>query len=140
MLARVLGAQVYKHPQDLTEVGFFEVTPQPGQTDFMAEPLTVMQWHKEGFDLPDGATLLATSERFTNQAFSYGDLNYGVQFHPEVNPDVLNVWHERNKTRESGVLTEEERIVQRRDALEHDERITRWLDGFLQSWHKLPHR
>jgi len=138
MLARVLGADVYAHPQELTEVGFFEVTPLPQHSQFMQTPLTVMQWHKEGFELPEGATLLASSERFTNQAFSYGELNYGVQFHPEVNPEVLHIWHERNKTRDTGVLSEEERVIQRRDALLHDEQITRWLDGFLHSWHKLP--
>ena len=137
MLARVLGAQVTLHPQGLTEVGFFDVVPQPEYSQFMSDTLTVMQWHKEGFELPAGSTLLATSERFPNQAFSYGELAYGVQFHPEVNPATLSVWHERNKTRDTGVLSEEERIIQQRAAHTHDADITRWLDGFLTHWHKL---
>lgn len=139
MLARVLGASVYTHPQELTEIGFFDVVPQPEHPQFMADVLTVMQWHREGFDLPSGSTLLAGSERFPNQAFCHGELTYGVQFHPEVNPAALDVWHERNKTRDIGRLTEEQRITQRRDALKHDADITRWLDGFLTHWHKLSH-
>ncbi len=137
MLARVLGAEVTLHPDELTEVGFFDVDPLPGHSQFMSDTLTVMQWHKEGFDLPAGTTLLASSERFPNQAFSYGALSYGVQFHPEVNPATLDVWHERNRQRDTGALSEEERIIQRRDALTHDANITRWFDGFLTHWHKL---
>ncbi len=134
MLARVLGANVYKHPDELTEIGFFEVEPVAEQSHFLTETLTVMQWHREGFELPTGATHLASSERFPNQAFSYGENNFGVQFHPEVNPEVLHLWHERNKTREQGVLTEAQRRVQRCDALEHDANISRWLDNFLSDW------
>lgn len=135
MLARVLGAQVYTHPKELTEIGFFDVEPLPGHSQFMPDTLTVMQWHREGFELPSGATHLATSERFANQAFSYGENALGVQFHPEVNPEVLAIWHERNRKRATGVLTEEERIKQRQDASKHDAHISQWLNNFLSDWH-----
>ncbi len=135
MLARVLGAQIYTHPEELTEIGFFDVEPLQDHTQFMSDTLTVMQWHREGFELPSGATHLATSERFPNQAFSYGEDALGVQFHPEVNPAVLAIWHERNKTRATGVLSEDERIKQRQDAKKHDANISQWLNNFLSDWH-----
>lgn len=139
MLASVLGAAVSRHPEGLTEVGFHEVHPTEAGQSFLAAPLPVMQWHREGFDLPAGATRLATGTggadaAFPNQAFRVNERTFGVQFHPEVNPDVLAIWHERNRQRSPGDLTDAERTTQRKDAERYDAAITAWLDGFLSSW------
>jgi len=134
MLARVLGATVSKHPQDFNEIGFCEVRPTAAGTDFLERPLKFMQWHREGFELPSGATRLAYSELFSNQAYSVGEHVVGVQFHPEVNLDVLRIWHERNKTRPTGVLDEATRELHVADALECENSITAWLDSFLTDW------
>lgn len=134
MLARVLGASVRPHKQALREVGFCRVDPIENCSTFLDAPLTVMQWHSEGFDLPAGAQRIATGEHFPNQAYALSERVLGVQFHPEVNSDVLAIWHERNKTRSSGVLTEEERQVMMADAHKHDPAISHWLDGFLSHW------
>lgn len=137
MLARVLGAPVSSHPEDLKEVGFCEVKPTAAGTDFLEHPLKFMQWHREGFELPTGATHLAHSDLFCNQAFRIGEAVTGVQFHPEVNLDVLRIWHERNKQRETGVLDDETRRVHIADAIECEQSITAWLDSFLTSWTRL---
>lgn len=134
LLARVLGSTVSAHPSAVREVGYTLVEPTADSGDFLTTPMKVMQWHGEGFELPQGSTLVATGEEFPNQAFRYTDRVYGVQFHPEVNPQALAIWHERNKKRETGVLTDAERSLQMQDALAHDEDITRWLGGFLQKW------
>ena len=44
-----------------------------------------LQWHGDSFDLPDGATLLASSPAYPNQAFRF-ERSYGLQFHLEVTP------------------------------------------------------
>ena len=93
-----------------------------------------MQWHREGFELPDGASHLAYSELFKNQAYAYGENTIGVQFHPEVNLDVLRIWHERNKTRATGVLDDEARAAHLKDAVLCEPSVTDWLDRFLASW------
>ena len=134
MLARVLGAQVAPHEKEVHEVGFHRVDPIDGQSDFLARPLTVMQWHTEGFELPQGTHRIATGEHFPNQAYALNERVLGVQFHPEVNSEVLAIWHERNKNRASKALSEEERTVQMRDAHCHDEDISQWLDGFMHRW------
>jgi len=134
MLARVMGATVSKHPQDHSEIGFCEVKPTDAGTDFLSQPLKFMQWHKEGFELPTGATHLAYSELFSNQAYSVGEQVVGVQFHPEVNLDVLRIWHERNKTRPTGVLDDDTRALHLADAQECENSITAWLDSFLTDW------
>lgn len=43
--------------------------------------------------LPEGATLLASSERYANQAFRIGSA-VGVQFHPEASPELMGRWEE----------------------------------------------
>lgn len=134
MLARVMGASVSKHPQDHNEIGFCEVKPTNAGTGFLNHPLKFMQWHREGFELPSGATHLAYSELFSNQAYSVGEHVVGVQFHPEVNLDVLRIWHERNKSRPTGVLDDSTRAVHVADALECENSITQWLDSFLSDW------
>ena len=138
LLARVLGAAVKPHSDEVREVGFHPVYPTAQAGDFMQQPLTIMQWHGEGFDLPSGATQTARGEVFEQQAFHMSKHVFGVQFHPEVDPTVLALWHERNKTRPVNVLTEEERQVMMRDALQYDASITEWLDGVLRNWTASP--
>ena len=134
LLARVMGARVTPHPDAIREVGFCRVDPTPESGSFLTEPLTVMQWHSEGFDLPSGATQTAIGDVFPNQAYHLSEHVFGVQFHPEVNPATLAIWHERNKTRTVNVLTEEQRQTQMRDAHSYDQSITRWLDSVLSHW------
>ena len=52
--------------------------------------------------LPEGATLLASSERATVQAFRLGDSAWGVQWHPEFDDDGVRVALEQDRR----VLTE----------------------------------
>ena len=51
-----------------------------------------LQWHGDTFDLPDGATLLASSPAYPNQAFRLGQAAYGVQFHVEVTEQMAREW------------------------------------------------
>ena len=52
-----------------------------------------LQWHGDTFDLPDGATLLASSPAYPNQAFRY-ERAYGLQFHLEVSRELAAEWGE----------------------------------------------
>lgn len=52
---------------------------------------TVIQWHYESFSIPTGATLLASSDSCTNQAFSYGK-HLAMQFHIEIDEKKVGVW------------------------------------------------
>ncbi|MFK7858754.1 MAG: type 1 glutamine amidotransferase [Granulosicoccus sp.] len=134
ILARALGADVRPHESELKEVGFCRVDPVEPASPYLTSPLTVMQWHSEGFDLPPGTQRIATGDDFPNQAYALSDRVIGLQFHPEVNSDVLAIWHERNKTRSSGVLTDEQRAAMMADAHRYENDITIWLDGFLTRW------
>jgi GMP synthase-like glutamine amidotransferase len=95
LLAASLGASVYAGTQP--EVGVLPVTlTDAGRSDpvfagLPAEFLT-LQWHGDTFDLPDGATLLASSPAYPNQAFRVGQTAYGVQFHVEVTEHMAREW------------------------------------------------
>jgi GMP synthase (glutamine-hydrolysing) len=42
--------------------------------------------------LPEGAKALVTGDRVTNQAFRYGELAWGTQFHFEVDASEIAWW------------------------------------------------
>ena len=55
--------------------------------------LPVAQWHEDQVTvLPHGATLLASSELCENQVYRLGSRSYGVQFHPEIDLDIVKWW------------------------------------------------
>jgi len=59
---------------------------------YMPETATVFQWHSDGFELPPGATRLASSPHYSTQAFRVGKTIYGLQFHLEVTPQMIERW------------------------------------------------
>lgn len=95
LLASVLGGSVQRHK--MTEIGFFDI---PLTEEGKADPLyaglpdyqKVFHWHEDIFELPPDALLLASSESTKNQAFRYGPHAYGLQYHIELTPDMLNDW------------------------------------------------
>jgi GMP synthase-like glutamine amidotransferase len=95
LLAKCLGARVYPmghkeigwHPVQLTEAGLDD----PLLQGLLPEE-TVFHWHGDTFDLPAGAELLASSHLCSHQAFRHGDSLYGLQFHPEVSPEMIGNW------------------------------------------------
>ena len=54
--------------------------------------LTVLHWHGDTFDLPPGATHLAKSKAYPNQAFRAGPRAWGLQFHLEVDRPAVDVF------------------------------------------------
>ena len=84
MLVKHLGGEVTKNTEDLAEVGFYKIFPTEDGKNMFANQQIFYQWHNEGFNLPKDSILLATGDRFKNQAFKYNNC-YALQFHPEVN-------------------------------------------------------
>lgn len=94
LLAGALGARV--HAGQEPEVGLLPVELTAAAADdpvFGDAPASfpTLQWHGDTFDLPDGATLLASSPAYANQAFVYKRA-YGIQFHLEVSPELATAW------------------------------------------------
>jgi GMP synthase (glutamine-hydrolysing) len=96
-LAWALGAEVRKAP--IREMGFEPIRPTRDAADDLLlshydDGDHAFQWHMDTYDLPDGATLLATGDGVRHQAFRVGDRAWGVQFHFEIDADELELWLE----------------------------------------------
>ena len=95
ILAATAGSRVYRGPVE--EIGWFPVTLSAlGRRDpvlgVLHEDPVVFHWHGDTFDLPEGAVLLASSRLYAHQAFRLGPRAYGVQFHPEITPAMVDEW------------------------------------------------
>lgn len=95
LIAKALGARVY--PNSVREVGWYSIEMLPESKNdrlFATAPRTfdVLHWHGDTFDLPQDAAHLARSNKCVNQAFRWGSLTWGFQFHLEVTPDMINAW------------------------------------------------
>lgn len=93
MIAAAMGARIYKGP--VKEVGFAPISlTEAGK----ASPLghvgdtPIMHWHGDTFDLPEGATLLASTGHYAHQAFSKGPNLLALQCHPEIDGSGLEDW------------------------------------------------
>lgn len=105
LLAKALGAEVYRNPQ--REVGWYEIELLPAAADDRlfhdrAVKETVFHWHKDTFDLPAGAVQLAQSPACRQQAFRFEKFAYGLQFHVEMIPELTELWLREHEARQDG--------------------------------------
>ncbi|MCM2502490.1 glutamine amidotransferase [Aureimonas altamirensis] len=131
MLAKHLGASVGPHPDGQVEVGYYPLRSTfEGRSLLPHWPSMVYQWHREGFDLPAGARLLAEGETFPNQAFSYGAKAFGVQFHAELTLAMMHRWttHGHERLTLPGAQARRAHFTGR--AI-HDAPVRRWLEQML---------
>ena len=134
MLAKRLGARVYKHADGHAEVGYYPIRPTAeGRAVCKDWPDHVYQWHREGFDLPSGAALIAEGEVFPVQAFRYGPCAYAIQFHPEVTHAMMCRWTTRGHER-LALPGAKPRVAHFEDRAVHDFSIRAWLTSFLDHW------
>jgi GMP synthase (glutamine-hydrolysing) len=92
LLARALGAAVV--PGGRKEVGFHDVVvddPADPLLGGLAPGARVLHWHGDVFELPAGATHLASSALTVHQAFRLGSA-WGVLFHPEADLALVERW------------------------------------------------
>lgn len=94
LIAAALGARV--HAGETFELGYLPVTlTREGRTSALAplhETPRVLQWHGDTYELPRGATRLASSALYGEQAFAIGERVLAIQFHPEVDAAMLETW------------------------------------------------
>jgi GMP synthase-like glutamine amidotransferase len=102
LMAHALGARVYPchvgdPPARHREVGWgavtFVETPEAEPVLAGLDPSeVVLHWHGDTFDLPAGATRLASTLACENQMFRYGDRAFALQFHVEVTAAEVERW------------------------------------------------
>jgi GMP synthase (glutamine-hydrolysing) len=95
LMAKALGEKVHTGKQP--EIGWVPIHfTKEGASDFIfkdfAPKVTVFQWHYDTFDLPQNIVRLASSELYPNQSFRVGNNAYALQFHPEVDEELIDSW------------------------------------------------
>jgi GMP synthase (glutamine-hydrolysing) len=92
-LAAVLAARVY--PGREKELGWDEMTlTKEGKASPLGaiDGVRVLNWHGDTFDLPVGATRLASTKITPNQAFAHGPRVLALQFHVELPGRDMEKW------------------------------------------------
>jgi GMP synthase (glutamine-hydrolysing) len=134
MLARHLGARVCYHPEGKAEVGYYPIrVTEAAHRVCSGWPNVVYQWHREGFDLPHGAELLAEGDIFKVQAVRYGAAAYGIQFHAEVTHAMMCRWTTRGHARME-LPGAKQRAAHFAERPVYDPTIRAWLTIFLDRW------
>jgi GMP synthase (glutamine-hydrolysing) len=94
LIAQALGGRVY--PGHGKEIGWKPLTlTETGRHSplaIFADGTPVLHWHGDTFDLPDGAVLLASTDQYRHQAFSWGSHALALQFHIETTGHGLERW------------------------------------------------
>jgi GMP synthase-like glutamine amidotransferase len=138
LLADVLGALVFPNPHQ--EIGWFsvrfrpEARTMPGFGD-VAGSFTAFHWHRDTFDVPPNAVLLAGSEACANQGFAAAEGRVlALQFHPEATIESVR----RIADACGNGLNDAPFVQNRHDILVgagfHARNGNRWLDGVLDGW------
>lgn len=99
LLAQAAGAQVSAGKNGL-ELG---VGPVRWTKAALEDPVikgvppksVVAHWHEDTWTAVPNATLLASTDRYTQQAFRLGN-SFGLQFHPELTADAYGEWLTRD--------------------------------------------
>jgi GMP synthase (glutamine-hydrolysing) len=133
MLALHLGARVAPHPDGRAQMGYYPVRPTEAGLALCPDwPDHVYHWHREGFELPVGADLLAEGSDFPNEAFQYGHA-FGFQFHPDVTYAMMYRWTTRGHARLDmpGARARHHHFA---DRAVHDVIERAWLKHFIQDW------
>jgi GMP synthase (glutamine-hydrolysing) len=95
LMARALAARVY--PGTGKEIGWAPLVLTAAGGASPLAPLgaraPVLHWHGDTFDLPGGATHLASTDRYRHQAFLWQRHGLALQFHLEVTAPGLERWY-----------------------------------------------
>jgi len=134
IIANALWADVYKGAVEETGWDKVEITGE-GMQDPAFSALAIdnetradiFQWHGDTFDLPGKAVRMASSAHYQNQAFRYGNNVYGLQFHIEVTPDIIEEWFRK----EEGFNVENMLDTARRIFPEYKKRAFRFYNNFF---------
>jgi GMP synthase (glutamine-hydrolysing) len=136
LMARALGAKVDKSQP---EVGFGPITLTREGTHSCLGALAktnVLHWHGDMFEIPEGATHLASTPACAHQAFSLGAKALALQFHAEVGDRGFERWLIGHSVElaHAGADVDELRGVHRAHAAAlaaaASAMLRAWIDGF----------
>jgi len=112
LIADALGARVFQNAEH--ELGWLPITWTPeaiAEYLGLLESPTVLHWHGDTFDLPAGATRLASSEACPEQGFFIPGKCLALQFHMEVDPTLVREYVAGQGTWPNGRFVQEPKMI-----------------------------
>lgn len=95
LLGAALGGEISRLRDN--EIGIYEIT-QVAEDSIMSVGVSALttQWHEDYVSvLPQGATLIASSDNCPTQIYRVGELTYGLQCHPEADASIVSLWENK---------------------------------------------
>jgi GMP synthase (glutamine-hydrolysing) len=92
VLARALGADVRR---DRRRTVAWRMLTRRVPDPLFGQELPALHWNEDVFSLPPGAVELFERHGSGVEGFRHGSCAWGVQFHPDVDRQVLDSWYER---------------------------------------------
>ena len=135
MLAKQLGARVYKHPDGHAEVGYYPIRPTAAGRERLhaTGPITSINGTAKASICRTRRCMLAEGDSFPVQAFSYGGTAYALQFHMDVTHATMCRWTTRGHERMT-LPNAKPREAHFEGRLMHDPACRAWLDEFIDHW------
>ena len=133
MMVKQLGGKVFGHRDELVEIGYYSLKPTVEGSALMDWPAKVYQWHREGFDLPRDAELLARGSTYPHQAIRVGPAAYGIQFHPELTHQMMVRWTTKGAPR-MALPGAQQRCDHFAGRFVYDAAVRQWLTCFMDLW------
>lgn len=135
LVAEVLGSTVSRNKQ--SEIGWFPVQMLASKSEHplfkdWPDEFNAFHWHLDTFQLPKGATSIASSKACDNQGFFYGDRVIAFQFHLEFCDQTIR----RLINKHSDQMQPSEFVQEEYDLLDQDEKneeVKMRLFDFLDS-------
>jgi GMP synthase-like glutamine amidotransferase len=92
LLGAALGGTISR--LEKSEIGIYEISQvEPDPIMNVGTSTLSTQWHEDYVSvLPQGSTLLATSDTCPTQIFKVAELSYGIQCHPEADASIVALW------------------------------------------------
>ena len=96
LLAHALGGEVRRMPRRSVEWVLLDPLPAAeGDPVFggLPRPTPLLHWNEDAFEPPPGAVELLPRAGPGAEAFRAGRCAWGIQFHPEVDEEMLDGWY-----------------------------------------------
>ncbi len=137
LIANVLGSRVYVNKY--REIGWHTVTANETKNDYpfvnhFPNPVPLLEWHGDTFDLPANTVNVMETECTKNQCIIYENHVVGFQFHPEFNrKNVLHLIdkYKPNLLQGKYIQSEEEILANIKNCDYSNALLTKFLNEFL---------
>lgn len=135
LMAAALGARVY--PGHGKEIGWASlILTEEGKHSpirhLTAEASSMLHWHGDTFDLPQGATLLASTAVYPNQVYRWGEKALAFQCHPEFDHARAEQWLIGHGAELNAAGVDLNRL--REETLAKGESLKQQARAFLSEW------